>query len=163
MNTLLRRGLGILDLGGGFLGLVLGLTLFLKQPSLLAMLLEVPFLALYCWGIWCGVRTLENHPKALRTNVWFWLMQIPFLKSFFFSYWFASGALLFITYAPAGGNVSFMARVGSEFQYSLLQPQQFQVGINVFAAAICLVLLWRGRGRHPELSEADLNAAAESE
>lgn len=163
MNKLLRRGLGVLDLGGSFLGLVLGLTLFLQHISLLTILLEIPFLALYCWGIWCGIRTLENHSKALRSNLWFWLVQIPLIKSYFFSYWFASGALLFVTYVPAGGNVSFTARVGSEFQYSFFKPQPFQLGINFFALAICIVLLWRGRGRRPELSEADLNGILESE
>lgn len=163
MNKLLRRGLGILDLGGSFLGLVLGLTLFLQHPSLLTILLEIPFLALYCWGVWCGVRTLENHPKALRANLWLWLIQIPFLKSYFFTYWFTSGALLFVTYAPAGENVSFMARVGSEFQYSFLQPQPFQVGANLLAVAICIVLLWRGRHKRRELHEAHLNVAMDPE
>jgi len=152
MNIALRRVLGILDLGGSFLGLTLGLTSLLQQTTVAVLIVEIPFLALYCWGIWCGVQMLENSPRAVRTNMWFWAMQIPYLMSPIIGYLFTSGAFLFVTYQPGTSVTGFTARVGSQFQISLLQGQSFQIGINFLALAVCVVLIVNKR--HSEKSGA---------
>lgn len=141
MNVALRRVLGILDLGGSFLGLALGLTSVLQQKTVVVVIFEIPFLLLYCWGVWCGVQMLENGPRAVRMNMGFWAIQIPYFMSPIVGYLFTSGAFLLVTYAPGTSVTSFAARIGSQFQVSLLQGQPLQIGVNFLALAICIVLL----------------------
>jgi hypothetical protein len=76
-----RRVLGILALGGSFLGVVIGVSLLVSQRSVLVAAVEAPFLALYVWGIWCGLRMLERPDGALKMNAWFWATQVPYLVS----------------------------------------------------------------------------------
>ena len=142
-----RRILGILDLGGGFLGFVMGATILFRQVSswspeiFWSKVLAVPFLALYCWGMWCGVRTLEDARTAKRANLWFWGIQIPCFMSPIAGYVFACGATAIVSYIPETSSTSFLLRVGSQFQYSLLEGKPLQIGINCFALVVCLLLL----------------------
>lgn len=141
-----RRILGVLALGGSFLGITLAFTLLLAPGSILGRSLVLPFLGLYCWGIWCGVRMLEDAEGAVRSNRLFWAVQIPFLTSPVAGYFFASGFLLFVTYQPANSSPGFVFRLGSQFEYSLLQPEKpFVFGVNIFALAIWVFLTYRLR------------------
>lgn len=153
MKAWQRRLLGILDLGGGFLGAVLILNLLLRPLTPLvpttfwSRIFALPFLGLYCWGIWCGVRTLENEGAAIRANLWYWGIQIPCFMSSLVGYLFASGALLVIAFTPRTARTEFMIKIGSQFQYSIAEGKQFQVGINCFALVVYLLLLAYARAR----------------
>ena len=137
MHLWQRRILGVLALGGSFLGLALGLMLLPQQGPLLAKVFVILFLALYCWGIWCGVMMLEASESAVRSNLWFWAVQIPLLQSPYFGYAFASGALTTVTFQPATAKFDFLLWLGSKFEYSLLQSDKpFVLGINLFALVI---------------------------
>ncbi|GAB2524747.1 hypothetical protein GCM10027188_29600 [Lysobacter humi (ex Lee et al. 2017)] len=79
------------------------------------------FALLYGWGIWCGVKALEGHPGAERSNLRFWLVQIPALTSPVLGYFFACGFHLTagVQIDPLKFNANFM--LGSTFSYSLGQ------------------------------------------
>jgi hypothetical protein len=140
------RVLGVLALGGSFLGLVVGTSVLPAQQGVLARVLMVPFLGLYAWGIWCGLRMLERAPRALLPNAWFWALQVPYLTSPVLGYAFTSGSFLYLTWAPFTSNFGFTWRLGSQFQYSLLEGDKpFVIGINVFAFAM---LAWIIRRSH---------------
>ena len=139
-----RRVLGILALGGSFLGLVLGVTLLASQRSVLVAVFELPFLVLYAWGIWCGLRMLEQSEGALKMNAWFWAAQVPYIMSPLAGYYFASGSMLYVTYQPNTSSLGMLARFGSQFQYSLFQADKPVVlGVNILALVIVGWLVWR--------------------
>jgi hypothetical protein len=151
MNQWERRILGVLALGGSYLGAVLALDLFFSAAGILDRLFMVLFIALYCWGIWCGVHLLEGSRNVLRANRLFWAFQIPYLTSPVFGFYFASGALLRVFYEPASTNLSAQYSIGSEFRYSLLQPDKpFTIGVNVFALAIFAYFTYRLRPAKPD-------------
>jgi len=141
-----RRILGVLATGGGFTGLAVGLTLLITPGSVLAKAFCLPFLALYIWGIVCGLCLLEDRPGAVKQNFYFWLVQIPHLMSPAIGYSFSSGASLYFIFQPDISKWDFSARLGSQFAYSLFQGMPFALGINFIAVLVCgyfLVLLRR--------------------
>jgi hypothetical protein len=140
-----RRVLGVLALGGSFLGLVLGTTLLVSQRNPLAIAVAIPFLGLYVWGIWCGLRILEQPDQGvLKMNAWFWAVQVPYLMSPIAGYYFASGSMLYVVYQPGTSSVSMLWRFGSQFQYSFFQlDKPFVFGVNLFAIAIVTCIVWR--------------------
>jgi hypothetical protein len=136
-----RRILGIVALGGGFTGFAVGLNLLIAPSGVLAKVLALPFLVLYAWGIVCGLRLIEGRDEALRQNLYFWLTQIPFLMSPIAGYSFSSGASLYFKYQPIGAEWNYLARLGSQFEYSLLQGKPLIVGVNIFAVGVSLFLV----------------------
>lgn len=136
-----RRILGVLAAGGGYVGLSLG-TEQLFALEWVGKILVIPFMALYAWGIWCGIKMIEGTSSSLRTNRLFWACQIPVFSSPLISYMFASGALLNMAFHPADLRFSFDMRLGSQFGYSLMQDQSWAVGINFFALCMYWYLTW---------------------
>lgn len=140
----LRRTLGILALGGGTLGCAaIFTTLFSEQPTSSKVILLV-FLPVYIWGAWCGVQMLERHPRAVQANLVFWAIQTPVLQSTAITYVFASGALggVWIQFSPA--KINLLGWLGSRFELSINQQTPLAFGLNLVAAAVCVVL-WRVR------------------
>ena len=138
-----RRLLGILSLGGGFLGAVLILTQLLwGAPSSWQVLVSLPFLALYLWGIWCGVLMLEGQPRALAHNRWFWAIQVPVLLSPAFSYQFMAGGGLNLGFNFTGLRLFWEAQLGSKFRIDINRGSEFGLGLNLLALAIT-VFVWR--------------------
>ena len=114
MGTWERRLFGIVALGGSYLGLTFGGGLLTSEMPGLAKLFVLPFLGLYVWGIWCGLRMIEVGDGALRANRRFWLMQVPLFTTPWLGYKFTSGLLgWFALKAPMEWQVQ--ARFGSEF------------------------------------------------
>jgi hypothetical protein len=137
-----RRLLGTLALGGGFLGVTIAFSLLIAPGQVvLARLLVLPFIVMYCWGAWCGLRLLEGDESSLKANRLFWLLQIPYFMSPIAGYFFASGALLYVTFRPTDLNVGAMLRLGSQFEYSLFQADKpLALGVNLFAVGVVLFL-----------------------
>ena len=134
MRTWERRLFGIAALGGSYVGLALGFALLLSGMAGLAKLLVLPFMGLYLWGVWCGLRMIEVGEGALRMNRWFWLLQVPMFTTPWLGYRFGTGLLgWFALKAPM--EVQAQARFGSEFEYSLLEGKPLMLGINVVALA----------------------------
>jgi len=144
VTTWERRIIGILTLGGSFLGIVIGLTLLISQNGALAKIVCVPFLLLYAWGMWCGLLLLESQQRALSQSAWFWGIQIPYFTSPVAGYMFASGSFANVTYEPSSSTINFFYLFGSKFEYSLLQADKsLVIGINLFAVAVLALLVYR--------------------
>lgn len=72
-----RRIVGVLTLGGGSIGVTAALPLLLARSNPIEWLFCTGFIVIYAWGVWCGVRLLENRPGAERSAAKYWLIQIP--------------------------------------------------------------------------------------
>jgi hypothetical protein len=137
-----RRAIGILTLGGGAIGIAAAITLLLTRKNPIEWIFCLAFMALYAWGVWCGVRLLEGQIGAERSALKYWLAQVPTFGSPVLGYFLSSGfhTTVSLQLSPFKVNGTFL--LGSMFNYSLLQPEQpWFIGINLFAAAIawCLV------------------------
>jgi hypothetical protein len=147
MKTWQRRVFGILAVGGGGTGVSISLQTLLTRTNPIEWLLLAGFIAIYAWGIWCGVRLLEGRPGAERANTIYWLIQVPYFMSPLAGYFLASGFNLTVFYQFAHANLSANAQLGSSVLYSLLQPDRpFIIGINLFALGACLYLNWISKG-----------------
>ena len=137
-----RRLFGVLALGGGFLGITIAISLLISPGmAFLARVLVLPFIAVYCWGAWCGLRLIEGDESSLRANRLFWALQIPYFMSPIAGYFLASGFLVYVTFRPSDINVGAFFRLGSQFEYSLLQADKpLTFGLNLFAIAAVVVL-----------------------
>lgn len=141
-----RRTLGILALGGGALGATICTSLLFQDQPILAYVFILAGFAVYCWGVWCGVKMLESNPDAVRSNRNFWAIQIPAFQIPLLGYTFSCGALLDVYVRPSPLKLGVDWFLGSRFNYSLLQPGTPTVfSINLFALAMFLFLLSKGR------------------
>ena len=144
------RVLGVLALGGSFTGLTIGISLLIASSSILAKAFTLPFLALYVWGLFCGLWLLERREESLRQNLYFWLTQVPLLMSSIAGYSFSSGVSIYFKFQPDISRWDFSAHLGSQFEYSLLQGKPFVLGINLFAVAVCVYLFFMLRRAPPK-------------
>lgn len=158
-----RRVLGSLALGGGAIGLTAIFGALLTDQPTASKILVLLSLPLYAWGIWCGLQMIERHPGALRSNFWFWAIQIPVLQSSMLSYLFSSGVIvgLWTQFDPV--KLNFLAWLGSRFEVSINQPRPLALGVNVVALVVTF-FIWRLRRRQPASHsfKADRQASAPS-
>lgn len=148
-----RRVVGILGIGGGAIGVAGALEILVQQRNPIAWLFSLGFVALYAWGAWCGVRMLEKHAGAERSNLTYWLLQVPVLTSPVLGYFFASGFHLTVAVqlVPLKVNASFL--LGSTFNYSLIQSgTPVSLGVNVFALSVAAWLWLQVRDLPPKPS-----------
>lgn len=144
-----RRTLGILAAGGGAVGFAASLSLLFTRGNILEWIFCIAAAVFYSWGIWCGVKLLEAHPGAERSNFKYWLVQVPALGSPIIGCFLSSGfhVTASIQFSPLKVNGNFL--LGSTFNYSLMQPEQpVVVGVNVFAL---LITMWLGLRIHRQV------------
>jgi hypothetical protein len=135
-----RRVIGILTLGGSFLGLAVGLQHLAETDAALGKAFVAGFCALYGYGVWIGLRLLEQAPRATRAASVYWFVQVPCFMSPLVGYLFASGASMLVSWT-FGQGAGYRWQFGSSFRYSLMQPDTpWLLGINVFALAVALYL-----------------------
>jgi len=137
-----RRAVGILTLGGGSVGAVAALNFLLTRTNPIEWFFCVGAIAIFAWGVWCGVRLLEIRRGAERSTLKYWLIQIPAFGSPFFGYSLSSGfhTTVALQLAPLKVNANFL--LGSTFNYSLMQAgSPWFFGVNLFAVAVAWWLL----------------------
>lgn len=144
-----RRTLGILDIGGGSLGIAISVMQVAQTGWSFSQLILALAIAMYAWGVACGVALFEDSPRAEHANFWFWLVQVPILTSPLASYLFTSGAfaLVKINFWPPGYAANAM--IGSQFNFSFNSSAPWGIGVNLLALGICWWLWRRLEPNHP--------------
>src|SRR6266480_2140513 len=140
MNIWFRRSLVVLTVGGGFFGAVISTdTLFAaKNTPVFGYAMIALVIALYIYGIFAGLRLSEdaNHYGHV---LFFYALQVPFFSSPILVYRFACG--FHATIWVIGFSIGWAFRLGSDFQFTILQPNSWGCGVNLFAAAILFALV----------------------
>lgn len=136
-----RRGIGILTLGGGAIGVALGVQLILSNSSPVAWFFCAVFVAVYSWGVWCGLRFLEGDDSSVRSVLKYWMLQVPSFGSPFLGYVMTSGFHATVSFQILPPCFSGNLLLGSSFKYSLMQAgTPWSIGVNVFALVISIWL-----------------------
>jgi hypothetical protein len=138
------RTLAVLGIGGGALGIAITAWLAVTAGPNLALLIFVPVIAAYVFGIHCGVAALRRSPRYLSRNAWFYWLQLPVLSTPAFVYSFVSGLQVVVGVAPPRLIWNFY--LGSTFQLFIGAGAPLVLGINLVAVAI-LVLIRRMEAR----------------
>ena len=144
-----RWTIRLLSIGGGLLGIIAAYSEMAAKTNPIEWLFGLVFIAIYLWGIWCGVRFTEGNLTAERGMIKYWLIQVPTFGSPILGYFLSSGLHFTVSLQFEPQNLNFSFLIGSIFNYSLLQPNQpWFVGINLFALAIFSFLISKRRQRN---------------
>jgi hypothetical protein len=139
MSTWLRLTLITITVGGGFTGVALTAQLLFSPqvtgPALLAIC--VVFLLLHVFVLVSGLLFVHN-PARIMPLVVALAIQIPYLSSPLVTYRFADGLFGGVGIAETGAFG--WIRLGSDWQFYLLQPLPWGVGINLVAVAVLAAL-----------------------
>lgn len=144
MNKWLRRGAGILGIGGGCIGISSAMmTTMQAPPTLASVLVIVPAMAFFLWGVWCGVQMMEGGVQAVRRNAVFWLVQVPIIQSSSLGYLAFCGAQLQVFLKTSPAELGFyVSMFGAQFGIYLGRAlERSAFGINIFAAAMVFLLV----------------------
>lgn len=165
MKTWLRWFLLALSVGGGFTGVVLNFQMYFqpqfKQP--IALVLISVSTALYAFVFVSGLIFADNPDRTSPLQVSLSL-QVISISSPILAYHFSSGFPVIVSIID--GQFRAAARLGSEWQFNLLQKLPWGVGINLCALTL-LVLLVRHRrqeancslpAKQPQLNPNDMTA-----
>jgi hypothetical protein len=95
-------------------------------------------IGLYTYGIFAGVRLSEDASHYGHV-LFFYALQVPFFSSPILVYRIACG--FHATIWVVGFSLGWMLRLGSDCQLTILQPNPWGGGVNLFAAAILFVLV----------------------
>ncbi|WP_162615850.1 hypothetical protein [Solilutibacter oculi] len=149
MNSWQWRTLGVLGIGGGCVGVVAIFMTAISNLEFASWLILAPFCLLYMYAIYAGILALERSKLALKANIWLWALQVPIFKSSTVSYLFTCGFFAAISASKVPPNLNFNWQLGSQFNFTINQPNPLLVGINIFAVGILAFLLNEKRRTAP--------------
>ena len=144
MRNFLFRLIGILEVAGGFFGMVSMLRRLLpfgSHDSIVAVI----GLAFYAFVLVAGVLLLENSERGVTFSSWAQLLQLPLIATPIFSYGFHCGAFVNV-YASLHIPVQLWLdwHVGSEgFVLAVAGPAVSRLGLNLLALLSWLALRLR--------------------
>lgn len=137
----LRRGTGILSVGGGAIGFSSCLAMLVGSVGVVSFFLLIAFMFLYAYGIFTGVRLLEGDQRSVALNKLYWGIQVPACSTHLLSYVFTSGFHVTAWFNLLDNRVSANFLVGSRFNFGLLQTStEPYVGVNIFALFVVILL-----------------------
>ena len=144
MRNFLFRLIGILEVAGGFFGMVNMLRRLLpfgSHDSIVAVI----GLFFYLFVLIAGVMLLENSERGVTFSGWAQLMQLPLIATPIFSYGFHCGAFVNVyasLHLPVQLGLDW--HVGSEgFLLAVAGPGVARLGINLLALLSWLALRLR--------------------
>ena len=144
MRNFLFRLIGIIEVAGGFFGMVSMLRRLLpfgSHDSIVAVI----GLAFYAFVLVAGVLLLENSERGVTFSGWAQLLQLPLIATPIFSYGFHCGAFVNV-YASLHIPVQLWLdwHVGSEgFVLAVAGPAVSRLGLNLLALLSWLALRLR--------------------
>ena len=145
MRTIVFRLIGILEIAGGFYGVVAMLRRLIPLGSTQNTLLAAIGLALFAFVLVAGVLLVEGGERGIRLSRWAQLLQLPLIATPVFSYALHSGAFInvFAT-LQAAPQLGLDWHVGSQaFVLAIAGPHISRIGINGLALLSWLALRWR--------------------
>lgn len=135
-----QRIKAVIAIGGGVSGLIANFADHRGSMPLLANFVWLLFFFVYLWGVWIGLRIMEQQLPAEREFKIFLLLQVPLLQSSFFSFFFAALGSTTIMLRPSG-MLDFGWTIGSGWTFSLLTPQaEAGIGMNLLPVIFLLLL-----------------------
>jgi hypothetical protein len=94
MRLVLFRLIGILEIAGGFYGLVTALRRLLPLGSTHESLFALIELALFAFVLVAGVLLLDNSERGVTFSRWAQLLQVPLIATRVFSYALSCGGFV---------------------------------------------------------------------
>lgn len=145
MRSFLFRLIGVLEIAGGFLGVVAMARRLLPLGSTYQTLLSLIGLALFGFILLAGVWLVEGSERGVAFSRVAQLLQLPLLATPIFSYALHSGAFLnvFMT-LQSSPRLGLDWHIGSHgFVLALAGPAVSRIGINLLALLSWLALRLR--------------------
>lgn len=145
MRSVLFRLIGVLEIAGGFLGVVAMIRRLLPMGSTYQTLLSLIGLALFGFILVAGVLLVEGSERGVAFSRVAQLLQLPLLATPVFSYALHSGAFVnvFATLQSAP-RLGIDWHIGSHgFVLALAGPAVSRIGINLLALLSWLALRLR--------------------
>ena len=141
MNIWTKRLFILLTVGGGYCGAVFMFILFPQVKGQIAgYILVSAMIATFAFGVFCGLRLIEDEPQGLKLLRWFFGIQIPVLSSPLIAYQLSSGAGLTVSWI--GSKMSLFWQFGSEMGVWIFQDRPWGIGVNALAV---VMFIWTGR------------------
>jgi hypothetical protein len=144
MNIWFQRLQLVLSIGGSFIGLAITFQSFFtpNEVAPLYYAMVSGFVVMYGYGLYAGLRFADDRNDTGSLIVFYWL-QVPWISSPVLAYRFTSG--FHFSGGIFNGQLNWIFRAGSEWQFSFLQSAPWGAGLNVFALAMALFLMKKRR------------------
>lgn len=137
-DLMLRRGVALLEIIGGILGVVTALD-YLSNSAGIGVIICLLFAGFYGYSVLAGYWLWQNLAKGYRASVLLQLLQIPVLVSPLLTYEFVSGLMLRILIGTGGFDTSL--NFGSQFTFELMpQNTGFSIGVNCVPVVVYYLL-----------------------
>jgi hypothetical protein len=142
VRNFLFRLIGILEVAGGFYGVVVMLRRLLPLGSTHDSLLALIGLALFGFVLFAGVLLLEGSENGVRFSRWAQLLQLPLIATPVFSYALHSGAFVNVfTTLQATPRLGIDWHFGTQgFVLAVAGPSVSRLGLNLLALLSWLAL-----------------------
>jgi hypothetical protein len=142
VRNFLFRLIGILEVAGGFYGVVVMLRRLLPLGSTHDSLLALIGLALFGFVLFAGVLLLEGGENGVRFSRWAQLLQLPLIATPVFSYALHSGAFVNVfTTLQATPRLGIDWHFGTQgFVLAVAGPSVSRLGLNLLALLSWLAL-----------------------
>ena len=145
MRLFFFRLIGILEIAGGFYGLVASLRKLLPLGSTHEGIIGLIGVALFGFVLVAGVLLLDGSERGITFSRWAQLLQLPLLATPVFSYALSTGAFVNVfstVHIPPHLVIDW--HFGSQgFVLALAGPAASRVGINLLALLSWLALRLR--------------------
>ena len=145
MRSLFFRLIGILEIAGGFYGLVGALRRLLPLGSTHESIIALIGVVLFGFVLTAGVLLLDGSERGVEFSRWAQLLQLPLLATPIFSYALSSGAFVNVfstVHLPPHLVIDW--HFGTQgFVLALAGPAASRIGINLLALLSWLALRLR--------------------
>ncbi|HET6431416.1 hypothetical protein [Dyella sp.] len=145
MRSFLFRLIGILEIAGGFLGVVASVRRLLPLGSTASALMALISLAVFGFILVAGVLLVEGSERGVSLSRVAQLLQLPLLATPALSYALHAGGFVNV-FAIVHGSVQLGLdyRIGSHgFVLAVAGPAVWHIGLNLLALLSWLVLRLR--------------------